>query len=462
MTTMPPMIIGRQPSRLLLCLFVVGPLVAEDPKLDGIDVVQATKAVRQAIVGPPAKAGRGTAWEADIAGITDSRSSVHNQAMSNLIRRGEVVTGDLQVLAGDPDWQIRTRVVTVLAAIGGDQATAVLIPLCRDRDQRVRELATLGLGQARGAGSFETLGELMRSGDSDIRQASARSLGAHGDPRGLVLVAGYARERDDLARREMREALTRLVVQERAVSVLAELIASRTGDERQALIEASFVVGDPRLAPALITVVSGTDRRAATIAAQSLAANGDSRAVAGLCRAAASDDVALREAAAASLRTLTGHQAASGPAWELWWRDHAAEVEHLVPRDALIAELHDPRRAVTRDELAVFPVTDLRQLVTGVLGVGAPWWPARAGAVLMLDEPSRWTVLFLAEIRASTDVRRRLSLIVLLDQLGDPKAGEGLAALVHDAEAKVAGAPQLTGAERIAIRIARERRGQRR
>lgn len=456
---MPHMTARPSPSLLLCALCFVSPLFGEDAKLEGVDVVQATRAVRQAITGPAAKAGRGTAWEADIAGMTDPRSSVHNQAMANLIRRGEAVVADLQVLAGDPDWQIRTRVMTVLAAIGGDQATAVLIPACRDRDPRVREIATLGLGQARGAGSFETLGEMLRSGDADLRQAAARGLGAHGDPRGIAWLSGHARERDDLARREMREALGRLVMQERAVPVLSGLIASSTGGDRMALIDASLAIGDPRLAPALIAVVGEPDRRAATLAAQSLAANGDSRAVAVLCRAAAGDDADLREAAAACLRALTGHQAASGPAWGLWWRDHAAEIEHLVARDALLAELHDPRRAVSRAELAAFPVTELKQLVSGALGAGAPWWPARAGVVLMADEPSRWTAMLLAEIRANADVRRRLSLIVLLDQLGDPKAGEGLAALVHDADAKAAGAPQLTGAERIAIRIARERRG---
>ena len=451
--------------RWSLCLLVISPLagsllVAEDAKLEGVDVVQATRAVRQAIAGPAAKAGRGTAWEADIAGITDSRSSVHNQAMANLIRRGDQVVADLQVLAGDPDWQIRTRVVTVLASIGGDQATAVLIPACRDRDSRVRELATLGLGQARGAGSFEMLGEMLHSGDSKLRQAAASGLGAHGDPRGLALLAGYARERDDLAQRDMRLALGQLVMQERAVPVLAGLIANSVGDERMALIDASLAIGDPRLAPALIAVVAQPDRRAATLAAQSLAANGDSRAVNTLCRAAESDDADLREAAAACLRALTGHLAASGPAWGLWWRDHAAEVERLIPRDTLLAELHDSRRVVTRDDLAAFPVADLRQLISGALGVGVPWWPARAAAVLMIDDPSRWTASLLADIRASADVRQRLNLIVLLDQLGDPRAGDSLVALVRDADAKVAGSPQLTGAERIAIRIARERRGQ--
>lgn len=454
------MTVRLSPSRVLLALLAIGPLLGEEPRLEGVDVVQATRAVRQAITGPAAKAGRGTAWEADIAGITDPRSSVHNQAMANLIRRGEAVIGDLEVLAGDPDWQIRTRVVTVLAAIGGDRATAVLIPACRDRDQRVRELATLGLGQARGAGSFEMLGEMLRSGDSDIRQAAARGLGAHGDPRGLALLAGHPRERDDLTRREMRSAIGRLAMQERAVPVLAGLIAGSVGDERLALIDASFTVGDPRLAPALIAVVGENDRRAATLAAQSLAANGDSRAVEALCRAAASDDAALRDAAAACLRALTGHQAASGPAWGLWWRDHAAEIALLIPRDTLLSELHDPRRAVSRAELAAFPVADLRQLVSGALGVGAPWWPARAAAVLMADDPARWTEFLLGEIRANGDVRRRLDLIVLLDQLGDPRAGEGLAALARDAQAKVAGAPQLSGAELVAIRIARERRGQ--
>jgi HEAT repeat protein len=450
----------RPALRCLLLAPLAGVLLAQDdPKLEGLDVIGAAKAVKAALSEPRAKAAIGKPWESEIAALTDPRVQVHNQAIAALIRRGAVVVPDLKVLSTDPDWQIRGRVVSVAAAIGGDEATAVILDLSRDTDLRVGELATLGLGQARGAGSFPRLAELIRHGDVHMREAAARALGAHGDAAGLALLCSHARESDDLVRRDMRASLQQLAQQPAAVPALARLIAERVGDERLALIDASGVVGDPRLQPVLTALLDGNDARTTTAAARALAANGDSRAVAALCRVAASAlALEAREAAAGTLRLLTGYSAAPGPAWSLWWDAHHVEIERLHDRDRLIAELHDPAAAIPREALSRFQPADLGPLVDGALGSGAPWWPARAFAALQADDAARWTQPLLERIRAAGGVTR-LGLIVILDQLGDAAAADGFRQLLDGVPAKSGTPVPASGPERVALQIALERRG---
>jgi HEAT repeat protein len=437
------------------------PSPAEElPKAEGLDVVRAARAIAEAVGRPEAPVARGKAWEHDIAGLTDPRPEVHTQAMAALIRRGQPVVGDLTLLSGDPEAKLRARVAAVLAAIGGEDATVVVLRLSSDAVKEVAEVATMGLGKARGSGSFARLAEVLRSPDPDLRQAAARGMSLHGDPQALGLLCGYPRDRDDLVRRDMRESLGRVALQPQAVPVLGGLIASRSGDERLALIEATSSIGDPRLSPVLAEVVTGPDARAAAMAAQMLSVNGDSRAVAALCRAAAQGrDALLRECAAETLQHLTGHRAAAGIAWELWWRDHAQEVAALEPRDRLLADLHDPGRNATRDELAAFSVSALAQLVDGALGQGAPWWPARAFAALAADAPGRWTAALLARIDATLDNHQRVRLIILLDQLGDPGARDGLQRLYRSLDDQPAVKAAAMGPERIALGVALERRG---
>ncbi len=444
----------------LVCFSLLSLAAEELPKAEGLDVVRTAKAIADAFSRPESSVAQGKAWEADIAGLTDPRPEIHTQAMSALIRRGAPVVADLTVLANDHDPALRMRVAAVLAAIGGEEATREVLNLSKDRDRGVAEVATLGLGKVRGSGTFERLSEILQSPDPSLRQAAARGLGMHGDPRGLGLLCGYARDRDDLVRRDMRENLARVATNVAAVPVLAQLISTRTGSDRLALIDATAGLGDPRLSPVLSAVLVQPDAAAATLAARMLSVNGDSRAVAALCRVAAQgSESLLREEAALTLRRLTSHTAAAGTAWELWWRNHAAEVNALEPRDRLIAELHDPARNATRDELAAIPVSDLHQLVEGALGRGAAWWSARAFAALAADAPARWTPYLLERIERTNDLRDRVRVIVLLDALNDPGAAESFkrlyAALREQPEVKAAA----LGPERMALRVALERRG---
>ena len=447
-------------TAIALCLSVLTLSAEELPKQEGLDVLRTARAIADAVKRPESSVAQGKAWEADIAGLTDARPEIHTQAMSALIRRGQPVIGDLTVLAGDQDTGLRMRVAAVLAAIGGEDATREILHLSHDRERDVVEVATLGLGKARGTGSFERLVEILGSPDPHLRQAAANGLGIHGDPRGMAVLCGYARERDDLVRRDLRENLARVATSATAVPLLAELIEARGGSERTALIDAAAGIGDPRLSPTLAAVLGQPDVAAATLAARMLSVNGDSRAVEALCRVSAQGrDSQLREEAAITLRRLTGHTAAAGTAWELWWRDHAGEVAALAPRDRLLAELHDPARSTSAAELAAFPVSQLSQLINGALGQGAPWWPARAFAALAADVPARWTPTLVELIGRTQESRERVRLIVLLDALNDPAAVGDFKRFYGDLanQPEVKAASQ--GAERAALRVALERRG---
>jgi HEAT repeat protein len=344
--------------------------------------------------------------------------------------------------------------------IGGDNASATVIKMCDDADARVAEVSIMGLGQCKGPGTFDRLVKALSAIDPNKRQAAAKGMGLHGDPQALSLLSGYIFDRDDLARRDMRENLSRVANQAQAIPELVTLIPKSSGPRLHAILEATAGIGDPRLSPVLADLLSQTDQQAVALAARVLAANGDSRAVEALCKVAASGtNTQIREYAASTLRLLTGYNAAAGTAWELWWRDRQAIILALVPRDLLLAELHDPKRQATREELGKIPAHELMSLLDGTLGGGATWWPDRAFAALSVDDPARWTPIILERIDSTYEVRERVRLIILLDQLNDPGAQVGLQRLYTQLSQQPAIKAVALGPERLAIRIALERRG---
>ena len=404
-------------------------------------------------------------WEAYVAALTDHRPGVHEPAITMLTRFGEPALADVASLATDADWRVRGRVVAVAAGIGGPSGSAVVLGASDDSDARVRELAALGLGRLPQPGVYQRLVALLADRSDAVRIASARGLAGLGDPRALPVLADFTTERDDPVRRARLAALQALVARPASVPALIEALGRVRGDPLVRLLAAGGQLGDPRLAPVLAGLLRSADRDAAELAALSLAANGDSRALEALCLAATNTGQRrLAEVAAETLRALTGHGAGPGQAWTLWWRDHASEVAGRAARDAFLADLHDPTRTVTRAELAAFTVEELMPLVDGVLGDGAWWWPRRAFAVLVRDDPARWTAPLVARAQAAQDPDVRLALTILIDQLGDPAAVSGLGMLLAETEqraetARAAGGAPRNEPELIALRAALARRG---
>jgi len=378
--------------------------------------------------------------EALVAALTDARKGIHRPAMAGLVAMGTVVLPDLQVLSGDPDPGIRARVALTASRIGGPETLPLLRRLSQDRTDLVREVAILGLGRTRSREAYALLQPFLQDPTPEIRDSAALALGQLGDLRAiedltlwpaaggaqanLVLEAYPQGERQlKRIRKSMQASLKALVLRHDAIPVVARLLPTLSADRQETLLETTWQIGDPRLCPALVPLLENPLPAVRSSAALSLAANGDSRAMEVLCAVAAGDvDHQVREAAGETLRMLTGHRAAAGPAWVLWWDAHADQVADAIPRDIFIASLHDPTRPVDRADLQAWTPEDLMPLVDGVIGRGAPWWPALAWRYLKQDDAARWTPVLVERYRASRNQRERVAMVVLLDELDEPSS----------------------------------------
>jgi len=455
-------------------------LHAEDntePRAQGMDVGNAVKAVKDLL--SPHQGDK--PWSDDLAGLTSDNERVQNRAMHALIVRGPVVLPDLTVLARDRDWLLRSRVAQVAAGIGGQPAAALLIQLSHDPEARVRAIAALGLGRARGPGVFERLCEILQAPEAVIRGAAADALGALGDVRAIPVLAWFDNEPDSLVQRSEHDSLAMVSQQVEAVPILVQQLDAAPRPALDAILEVAAEVPDPRLCPNLVVIASaamagpnGTgplthEQYSAFLALRALRTCGDSRAWHELCIIAAdAPRPELRDAAALAARDLTNYQASAGEIWTIWWRNNADLAARLIPRDAFFAAMHDPAAAIDRAELARHSVEDLMPLIDAMMGGGAPWWPARAYAIVHADDVKRWTPPIVARIKSATFDMQSLGLIVILDSLGaDLKVFDQLSI---DMEKQWKDEDERTkkdkmvladhGPERLAIQIAQERRGE--
>ncbi len=439
-----------------------GPLPAQ-----GMDVGQASRRIRDLV--DPQHADK--PWAEAIADLSSNEPSAQRSGIAALIRTGPPVLGDLGVLARDQDPLLRIRVIEVAGGIGGTPPAPLMLSLSRDPERHVRQEAVLGLGLCRGPGVYERLAEALGAPAPEERDAAARAMGALADIRALSPLSHLDQEVDDLARRDEGEALQRIASQARAIPDLCQLLLTTRGQAGDALVRACAELGDPRLCPALVEVAaSATSPLSRWLALQALAHDGDSRAWSMLCRTAA-DAVQpeLREAAAASMRALTGSPG-EGQAWTVWWQDHAQAAPRQNAIDAFLAELHDPQAPIQPGRLQEYTVQELAPLIDGALGAGAAWWPARAFAAMHADEPRRWSSALTRRELATTEPTLRLALTILIDQLGGPSCLENLRQVQADLQRRTAAESALAqqghlvpdrGPELLALRVAFERRHQR-
>ncbi len=377
--------------------------------------------------------------ERRLAELTSSRKPVHRPAMRALATMGARALPDLALLSRDAAASVRARVATVVSAIDAPAGFPLLVDLARDPAALVREQAILGLGSSGESEAFAPIRAALIDPVPAVRESAALALGLLGDPRALEPLAWWRDAGGELSRLQvagrrdrpaeiksiqqaMRASLFSIAARAGNVDDLARALEAVAVPGKLALIEASYQIGDPRLSPALSALLDHRDPQVVADAATALSANGDSRALSALCRVAAGRRAGIeREAAAKTLRRLTGHHAGPGQAWALWWRDHGDRVAELYARDAFIARLHDPSFAATRADLARFPASELMPLVDGFLDQGPPYWPPRALALLRRDDPRRWRAPLLERYdRADADDRERIGLVILLHELRVP------------------------------------------
>ncbi len=441
------------PTLLVLACFAVA---EEEPPVRGLDVIDSVKTI-QKWMGPGTPDPK-KPWASSLGALTDPDPQIHAPAIRALVIRGAreaQVVKDLQVLAGDGDWRIRSRVVQVLDGIGGEASAPLLIDLSHDREARVRELATFALGKTTGPMAYRRLVELLRVPEGPIRQAAAASLGAFGNPEAIAVLSANDGETDDLVLRERERALARLAGQPKAVPVLLRLLPASTSVQRDILIQTAQLTGDRRLSPALAAIAVDPGAGAADskrsdpsawtqyLALNALSTCGDLRAVPPLLGLATGtkDEVASRTAE--TLALITGYRAQAGSAWKLWWTDRQQDLPRWSARDELLATLHDPEFSPARDMMSAFTVQELTPLVDAVLGAPAgrlsPWFPGRALEALRADDPARWTAALADRaIAAPTrQVPERLGLILLIDDLDGPQAIEDLGRILADLKKRI-------------------------
>ena len=429
----------------------------EEPHVRGLDVIESVKTV-QKWMGPGTPDPK-KPWASSLGALTDPDPQIHAPAIRTLIIRGSRdanVVKDLDVLAQDGDWRVRCRVVQVLDGIGGERPVPLLLELSRDREPRVRELATLAFGKTSGAAAYARLLELLHAPENTIRQAAAASLGAFGSSDAIGPLSNNDAEADDLVLRERENALARLVKTPAAVPVLLNLLPTSSGTQRDLLLQTATLTADRRLSEALATIAldpgvgaprgSHSDPSSWTqyLALNALATCGDLRAAPALLQLATGSNDTVANQAAKTLGLITGYRAQAGSAWKLWLADRAKDLPRWSARDALLATLHDPATTPDKTALAGFSVDELTPLVDAVLGAPAgrlaPWFPARALAALRADDAGRWTpVLADRTIAApSRSIEERLGLILLIDDLDGPHAIEDLGRILADLKKRLA------------------------
>jgi len=436
----------------VLLLAVSLSCLAEDdiPRIEsGVDVLKAGQAVIEAL--RPEREVAGKPWAGDLAALSNPTRDIAQRGIRSLVQRGQVVLPDLEVLAHDIDPLVRTRVAEVVMGIGGTAATPLAILQSQDEEPRVRELAALGLGRCQGDAVRPRLEAMLDEKRSEVRTAAAAALGLTGEVAALGPLLRADTEPDSLAQRAMTDSVARLVARPEAVPVVIDLLARESGGRRDVLLTALLTVTDPRLCPALLTLVrpaqgipeappggrlKGQPQAWTTwLALRALATNGDSRAWEALCQIAAdAPNTELRETAAATMRALSGWQTGAGKTWQVWWSDHATEAAARIPLDTFLASLRDPTAPVSRAELAAFSQAQLMPLVDAALG-RTGWWAARALQALRADDPARWSQPLLARYTTSTLALERIGLVLIVATLSGPAAADTLTAMRAHLEA---------------------------
>jgi HEAT repeat protein len=437
---------------VLVCL--MSALVAEDrPEPQGVDMVPL---IKQGVELLKPKPPEDKPWAYDLADLTDHDPSVHGRAIRNLISHGREVLPEVTIIAGDSDWRIRARVAQVAAGIGGSDGAPLLLKLSHDPDLRVRESATLGLGQCRGEGVYERLAELLITRETTLREKAAVSLGALGDLRAIGPLALQRTVSDDLVRREMARSLNLLVQNPAGVAAALVELDRLDGDARDAVIEAVAPIGDRRLVPPLVRIAEDPQRRAdgtrtaasawtQISAVRALGICGDRRAWQTLAALAAQHpQPEVKAAAAVSLKALTGYGANPGKAWEVWWTAQAGRAQAQAGFDALVAAWHDPAAVPDPTALADLTAEQRDELLDACLGRPegrlAPWWPSLAWRVIGADDPARWATLLADRaiaVPSGGAAVERLQLIALIERLGGPAARAAIERIADDLTARV-------------------------
>lgn len=190
---------------------------------------------------------------------------------------------------GDASAVVRATAARAVLSLGGGDASTLVVPLLRDRNEFVRREAAYALGMTRSrVGVPQLVSALETDKRPSVRGAAAVALGQIADPSAApALAAALSRrlpasgffsritrrkiEEDEFVRRAAAVSLGQLASREAVPVLIAALSNERTPDDvRREAARALGLIGDPSAIPALRAVLAARDSYLSNIAFEAL------------------------------------------------------------------------------------------------------------------------------------------------------------------------------------------------
>jgi HEAT repeat protein len=190
---------------------------------------------------------------------------------------------------GDAAAVVRATAARATLSLGSGEASTLIVPLLRDRDEFVRREAAYALGLTRSrVGVPQLVVALETDKQPSVRGAAAVALGQIGDASAAPALAAalsrmlrapgiFARvarrkiEEDEFVRRAAAVSLGQLASREGVPVLVAALSNERAPDDiRREAARALGLIGDPAAIPALRSALTARDPHLANIASEAL------------------------------------------------------------------------------------------------------------------------------------------------------------------------------------------------
>ncbi len=378
--------------------------------------------------------GEGSRIAGAIITIEDVTARLDRErALTTELESGVVHGADAVAAVGAADWRLRGAAVRTLRERASTAEMAHLLGALKRGYSDLNVVSSaLQVLAAANRDVTSPLVDLLSDAEPDLRMHAALALGQAGDRAAVPALVRALDDEDANVRFHAIEALGRLGAGE-AVEPLARI--ARSGDFFLAFpaIDALAKADDPRVAPALTSLLDNPLLRPAVI--ETLAASGDEDAVAALVSILDTDRESVGDVAAALVRIRDRYERAFGAGEHIVDLTRTAlSAQGAAHLRAAVAERRAPRAALVT-VLGWNGVGGLDALV-GALGdpdVG----PIAADAIAAMGRAAIDPLIVRLE---SGERAARLAAAALLGGLGDRRAVGPLIATLDSADAELAAA----------------------
>jgi HEAT repeat protein/class 3 adenylate cyclase len=247
--------------------------------------------------------------------LWDENSSVRSRAAEALGEIGgkhavdALLNALLYALLKDEPY-VRGWVAIALGMIGSEQAVGVLIPLLRDKDDKVCQYAARALGEIGGERAINALHDALYdmrlfNGNNEIHLDIAIALSKIGSESAVdKMLIGWLTRKDNIvrtyndARSKAAQALGRIGGERAVDALLNALLKEESSYVRKAEAKALGKIGGERAVDVLIPLLKDKDHDVCQSAAEALSEIDDSELAVGLVRALSHESDFVRRKAA--------------------------------------------------------------------------------------------------------------------------------------------------------------------